>query len=542
VSATLFTLPASASTTGLVVSLFLGTFIFEDLAAIGAGLLLAAGSISWPAAFLACFLGIWSGDAGLYALARCGGRPWFERSRFQRYSNKIAQSEIWFARRGASLLIFSRMLPGARLPTYLAAGFLRIPWQRFVFVTGIASFIWTFLVLGLSSSLGAHLIAWFAVYRQFGIALLATMVALIIFRKLLRGPMRRIAVFFLRVRHWEFWPAWLFYFPVFLHFLWLALKYRTLTAPTSANPGIFAGGVVGESKLTTLKELSATSPVFTAEAEMISGTNVSERLNSLEAILERFHLSFPLILKPDVGQRGAGVKVIRSLEQAEAYLKQTSASLLVQRYVPGPYEVGIFYYRFPHESHGHVLAITEKIFPVLTGNGHSTIFELIWSDKRARFLAQKYLGRLKGRENEILTAGQELKLVEAGNHAEGCIFRDGMHLLTPALADQIDTISKKLTGFYIGRYDIRFSSLEALQQGQDFQIVELNGAASEATSIYDARNSLLAAYKTLFLQWSLVFAIGAANRERGAATTPVRLIWRKWREYSRISATYPAAD
>ena len=132
--------------------------------------------------------------------------------------------------------------------------------------------------------------------------------------------------------------------------------------------------------------------------------------------------------------------------------------------------------------------------------------------------------------------------MEAGNHAEGCIFRDGMHLLTPALADQIDTISKKLTGFYIGRYDIRFSSLEALQQGQDFQIVELNGAASEATSIYDARNSLLAAYKTLFLQWSLVFAIGAANRERGAATTPVRLIWRKWRESSRISATYPAAD
>ena len=60
------------------------------------------------------------------------------------------------------------MLPGARLPTYLAAGFLRIPWQRFVFVTGIASFIWTFLVLGLSSSLGTHLIAWLAVYRQFG--------------------------------------------------------------------------------------------------------------------------------------------------------------------------------------------------------------------------------------------------------------------------------------------------------------------------------------------------------------------------------------
>jgi len=524
------------------VTLFLGTFVLEDLAAIGAGLLLAAGSISWPAAFIACFLGIWSGDAGLYALARCGGRRWFERSRFQRYSARVTQSETWFAKRGTSILIFSRMLPGARLPTYLAAGFLRIPWKPFLLVTGSASFLWTLLVLWLSHSLGAQLTVWFGLYKKTGLTLLAAGLLAFMFLKFARGPAKRIATLFQRFRHWEFWPAWLFYPPVALYYLWLSLKHRTFTAPTSANPGIFAGGIVGESKIATLKDLSATSPDFTAEAGIISGATLSQRLDSLDAIRERLQLSLPLILKPDVGQRGAGVKLIRLLQQAEDYLKKTSAHILVQRYAPGPHEIGIFYYRFPHESRGHIFAITEKIFPVITGNGRSTISELIWTDERARFMAKKYLGRLKGRENEVLPAGQQLKLVEAGNHAEGCIFRDGMHLLTPALAERIDSISQKLSGFFIGRYDIRYSSVEDLKRGQNFQIVELNGAASEATSIYDARNSLFSAYKTLFRQWDLVFAIGAANHKLGATATPAPVLWQKWREYAQMAATYPAAD
>jgi len=135
-----------------------------------------------------------------------------------------------------------------------------------------------------------------------------------------------------------------------------------------------------------------------------------------------------------------------------------------------------------------------------------------------------------------------LKLVEAGNHAQGCIFRDGSRLCTPELKARIDDISRKLTGFFIGRYDIRFASEDDLRAGKNFQIIELNGAASEATSIYDARNSIFAAYRTLFQQWDLVFAIGAANRQRGCEPTKLALVWQKWREYSRMAATYPAAD
>jgi hypothetical protein len=216
--------------------------------------------------------------------------------------------------------------------------------------------------------------------------------------------------------------------------------------------------------------------------------------------------------------------------------------VIVQRYVVGPCEAGVFYYRFPDESRGHIFAITEKIFPTITGDGIHTVEELIRSDERAALMAPRYLRRFASRRDEILAPGQMLKLVETGNHAQGCIFRDGMHLHTEALGRVIDEISQRLTGFFIGRYDIRYENEEELKQGRNFQIVELNGATSEATSIYDPRNSLFSAYRTLFQQWRLVFAIGAANKAKGHAPSSLAALWQNWRQYSAAALSYPLAD
>jgi membrane protein DedA with SNARE-associated domain len=526
---------------------FCATFVLEDAAAIGAGLLLAAGQISWPAAFISCFLGIWLGDAGLYALARYAGRNWFENSSLNKHATKVSRSEKWFTQRGALILIFSRAIPGTRLPTYLAAGFLRVPLARFLIITGAAAFVWTFIILFLAQIFGAQVFKWMGHYKSGSLWLLGFGILLVVAfqmtrRALINFDWRKFSTRVARWTHWEFWPMWLFYPPVALYYLWLAIKYRGAMLPTAANPGIFSGGIVGESKVETLRDLMNTSPEFTAEAELIIGSTVEERLGSLREICARRNIFYPFILKPDLGQRGAGIKLIRSEAQAEAYLLETRAPLLVQRLVVGPHEVGIFYYRFPNEPRGRIFAITEKIFPVLTGDGKSSIAELIWRDDRARFMAEKYLQRLGSRQNEVLAEGESQSLVQAGNHAQGCIFRDGMHLNTPALENCIDDISKKVSGFFIGRYDIRFASEEDLRAGKKFSIIELNGAAAEATSIYDARNSLWSAYRTLFRQWDLVFAIGAENRRRGCAPMKIFDCWRAWRNYSALAATYPAAD
>src|SRR6516162_7161049 len=156
-------------------TLFLSTFLLEDVAAVGAGFLLAAGVLAWPIAFGACFLGIWIGDAGLYCFARVVGRNWFQRSSLRRFSARVEQSERWFANRGNWLLVFSRLLPGARLPTYLAAGFLRLPLNRFLFVTGAASLAWTGFVLALVQVLGSRVSLWLRPLQNTGWALLLSL-------------------------------------------------------------------------------------------------------------------------------------------------------------------------------------------------------------------------------------------------------------------------------------------------------------------------------------------------------------------------------
>ena len=526
---------------------FLATFVLEDAAAIGAGLLLAAGSISWPVAFTSCFLGIWLGDAGLYSLARFGGRKWFERSRLKKFSAQIARSENWLAQRDAPILIFSRCVPGARLPTYLAAGFLRLPLPRFLFITGSAALVWTLFILWLVQIVGSQIVHWLHTYKHGSLVLLGAGLVLVLLFQWLRRVVvnyepQKLSARLARWRHWEFWPAWLFYPPVVLNYFWLALKYRGLALPAASNPGIYSGGIVGESKMATLENLMTTSPNFTAAAALISGESLEKRLISLNETRARLRLDFPFILKPDLGQRGVGVKLIRNLTQAENYLRQCTAQLVVQCYAPGPFEAGIFYYRFPHEPRGKIFGVVEKIFPIITGNGRSTIGELIESDARARIIAATYAKRLAARWREILPAGETLKLVEAGNHAQGCIFRDGARFITPELTMRIDEISQKLDGFFIGRYDIRFASEADLRAGKNFSVIELNGAGAEATNIYDAKNSVWSAYRTLFQQWELVFAIGAENRRRGCPPTKLLEVWKKWREFHRIAATYPPAD
>jgi len=526
---------------------FFATFVLEDVATVGAGLLLAAGALSWPAAFTACFLGIWLGDAGLYALARFAGRSWFDRSAFRKHAARVARSESWFAERGVRILIFSRFVPGARLPTFLAAGFLRVPAGRFLLVTGLAAFGWTLIILCLVQAFGERLLGWLGAYKSAGYLLLGAGLVLFLSWRLLRRVLmdfdaRKFAAAFGRWQRWEFWPAWLFYPPVAVYYLWLSVKHRGAMLPTVANPGIYTGGMVGESKMATLGELMQNSPEFTAEAERLVGATAGERLASLREICDRRQIPYPFILKPDLGQRGQGIKLIRTEAQAVAYLEQMDTGLLVQRFAPGPHEVGIYYYRFPGEPRGRIFSITEKVFPVLTGDGQTTVRELVWRDPRARFIAETYLRRLGARQSEVLPAGEQLQLVQAGNHAQGCIFRDGGHLATPELTERIDQISRQLTGFFIGRYDIRFPSEPELRAGKNFQIIELNGASAEAASIYDARYSVFHAYRTLFRQWDLVFAIGAENRRRGAVPLSVRQCWREWRHYHAIAAAYPPAD
>ncbi|MES2255645.1 MAG: VTT domain-containing protein [Pseudomonadota bacterium] len=527
-------------------SLFFLTFFSEDAATLGGAALAVAGQLATPLGLAACFLGIWLGDLGLYAVARYFGRPFLGRAWVKRRVNedRLAKSEAWWKKRGLLVLLVARFVPGLRLPTYLIAGTLAVPFLSFAAVTALMGLVWVPLVFTLVWVAGTQAVAWYAVAKGTLIIAVVTLLVLvglpILFRGRIRAAIQSPAT--QRWLQWEFWPASLFYIPIGLNYARLAIKYRGINLPTIANPGMLTGGMVGESKDEILRDLFATSPAFTARAALITRGTTDERVAQFERLCAEHGLNLPVVLKPNIAHRGSGFRLVRAREDAREYLQQVSGDVILQEYAAGPCEVGIFYYRFPGEERGRIFAITEKIFPSVTGDGLRTVEELIQADSRAAIMAGTYLQRHRAIRGKVLAAGERLKLVEAGNHCQGCIFRDGMHLWSAALEMRIDQISRQVPGFFIGRYDIRYGNDGDILAGENFKILELNGAASEATSIYDSRNSIFQAYATLFRQWDLVFAIGAANRALGHQPATVGLLRDEWKKYQQLSACYPLAD
>jgi hypothetical protein len=226
------------------------------------------------------------------------------------------------------------------------------------------------------------------------------------------------------------------------------------------------------------------------------------------------------------------VWIVRDEAELWRRLDELAVDSLLQEYVPGV-EFGLFYARRPDEPRGRLISITEKVRPVLVGDGRRRLEELILDDERAVCLARTYCELNAERLDHVPAAGEEVVIAELGTHCRGSIFLDGERVHTPALAEAVDRLSRSFEGFFFGRYDVRAESAQALAAGR-FRVVELNGLTSESTHIYDPRHSLLGAWRTLFRQWRLAFEIGRANRQRGAATARPGELLQRWLGYRKL--------
>ncbi len=79
----------------------------------------------------------------------------------------------------------------------------------------------------------------------------------------------------------------------------------------------------------------------------------------------------------------------------------------------------------------------------------------------------------------------------------------------------MDEICRQIPLFYFGRMDIRYHSRELLEEGKSFFILEVNGAGSEPTHMYDPRHSLFFAWKEIIRHWVILFKISRANHKLG---------------------------
>ena len=343
----------------------------------------------------------------------------------------------------------------------------------------------------------------------------------------------------------ERWPDAVFYAPVIVYWFWLGLRYRGMGIVSAANPGLKYGGIVGESKAEGLELLGRVGRVHLAPFTTVKTAGVSASdLVSARNALTAAHISFPIVAKPDVGRNGTGVKIVRDETDLEQYLSKfpVNTDVVLQTYIMQEGEAGVFYVREPGDAHGKIVSLTLKYFPRVTGDGTSTLQELILNDARASLIAPLYLKRFEGRLDEVVANGESIKLVSVGNHCKGAIFKNGAAHITPEMEAAFDVIAREIPGFYFGRFDVRFEKLDDLRAGKHFFILEVNGTGSEMTHIWDADETLLGAYRTMFYQYRTAYRIGAKNIALGATPTRFWELVRVFRAEVALLAAYPITE
>lgn len=314
--------------------------------------------------------------------------------------------------------------------------------------------------------------------------------------------------FFIKLRSWEYWPFGIVQAPLFLYWFWLSVKARSFLFFSASNPGILTGGMFGESKFDVLEKIPT---IYKPKSILIRrGTSAEDVVE----LMQKAEISFPVIFKPDLGERGWMVKKIKTREDILPYLNRLKADFIVQEFVDLPLEFSVFYHRHPSKKAGRVTSVTMKKMLTIEGDGKRTVAQLILDKDRAKLQWETLQHAFANRLEEVPQSGEEIELVSIGNHCLGTTFINRNDLITDKLSDSFDRISKQVEGFFFGRYDLRAASFEDLENGI-IKVMELNGCGAEPSHIYHPGASLRKAVRDLFVHWHTIYEISVANHKNG---------------------------
>jgi hypothetical protein len=337
-------------------------------------------------------------------------------------------------------------------------------------------------------------------------------------------------------------PKWLNLIPMVAQWIWLGIRYRSFTLPSSVNPDITSGGMVGEGKLEYFGSMGDIASAATAEH---IGVENRPRLDA-DAVIDQMRtagLQFPIVAKPDIGWCGYGVRLLSSHDDLADYLRRfpTGETFLLQRYLPEPGEAGLFYVREPDAAAGRLIGILLRDYPAVNGNGISTVAELIAGDARLRRATANAMHECRYDPAYVPAPGETVRLSTVASTRVGGCYRDGTMYATPALTARTDAIAKDMGIFLVGRFDVRYRTIESLQCGE-FTIMEVNGAGSEAVHAWDPKYSIRDVYRIVFAKQRLLFRIADANRKRGHRPIALRTLARLYLHQQRVMRSYPPSN
>jgi membrane protein DedA with SNARE-associated domain len=535
-----------------IISLIALPFAHEDLAIVLGGYIVVNKLMPVGVVVACIYVGMVVSDFALYGVG-AGARhlPWLRQfavdSNVHRFSDLLKRNVF-------ALVTLCRIVPGIVFVAFVACGWTRVPFSRFVVASIVVSAFYLpvtlYLVITFGDALDDHAGIWawpilFAALAAVGFLrqrVLTWRDAASPGSASAHAPLQHddfaglpaLPASERRLAAAEKIPPALFYLPLVVNWIALGIRHRSLTLPTCVNPAIPTGGMWGESKSDILADVTGDARRYVADFVVLRRRTDPAALrydvDAALALLAANDLSFPLVAKPDVGWHGYGVRLIADTTALADYLGHYPAGeqVILQRFVPHACEAAVLYARLPGEPCGRVLSLALRYFPHVVGDGHSTVRALIGRDSRARWRAALHLGRDPSHSgpdgvslDRVPAPGEIVRIALIGNQRAGALYRDGRVYLTRALEQRIDAIARSMSEFHYGRFDLRFESLDRLGRGESFSIVEINGIGGEAIDAWDPNLDVREVYRRFADQQRILFMIGALNRTRGFAPEPV---------------------
>ncbi|MBU2285550.1 MAG: hypothetical protein KKC85_03850, partial [Gammaproteobacteria bacterium] len=229
-------------------------------------------------------------------------------------------------------------------------------------------------------------------------------------------------------------PKWLICVPIVVQWLWLSLRHGSTTLPSAANPRITSGGLVGEGKLEYFSGMGSLARSVTAAHCGVLNDGAADAV-TLARAMRSAGLSFPIVVKPNLGQCGHGVRRVDDMAGLQAYLVAfpIGETVVLQRYLPQDGEAGIFYARDPATGAGRIIGLALRHFPRVEGDGCRTVAELVAADPRARRASGSRRHEWSVPASSVPAAGEAVRLSTIGSTRVGGLYRDGASAITSDL-------------------------------------------------------------------------------------------------------------
>lgn len=563
--------------------LFLIPFAHEDVAIFAGSLVIVEHRLPVSLALTSIYAGMVASDFLLYGLGALARRSTWIQGLLMR--PKIEHIGNWLGTHAVSMVTLARFVPGLMFPTYIGCGLYRVSWPRFALTTTLTAAIYLPALLFLFTRFGTTILSGLGYWSWLLVLGVLTVSGINWVRKPNWSLLFRVSSFGMgallrragggferpeavshrglpalgqlrtKVALAERIPPVLFYIPIGAQWLWLAILNRSLSLPTLANPKIEVGGLWGELKSECLDMVGPCSRQWVADYTVLKrghgeGAAKADLCRAREA-MARAGLSFPLVAKPDIGWRGFGVQLIHDADQLARYIEAfpEDQTIILQRAIEWEGEAGVLYARLPGEPHGTIVSLTFRYFPYVIGDGKHTIRDLVLADQRAAWKSgdhfgfeDEHVGPADGELDRVPCPGETVRLSFIGSNRVGGLYRDAREHITTELVRRFDSISRSIPEFYYGRYDIRFKSTDSLRKGEDFQIIEVNGAGGKSINVWDPTMPLGQVYRELFAQQNLLFEIGAINRKRGFKPSgTLNVLLSQWRQH-RLIRKYPPSS